>query len=148
MYLKFSGIQTHETTNNCYRILEARLNSFNNWPATLRQTPSQLAEAGFYYSGLGDLVKCFQCDGGLQEWNPSDDPWTEHALWFPHCSFVQMVKGAAFVESCTVIFKLIFNQFFDPISISSLDRIFYCFNRLLNCLFYCFVLLYIFNNYL
>lgn len=34
-------------------------------------------------AGHGDNVKCFYCDGGLRNWEPGDDPWQEHAKWFP-----------------------------------------------------------------
>lgn len=28
-------------------------------------------------------MRCFFCYGGLQSWKRGDDPWTEHAKWFP-----------------------------------------------------------------
>ena len=49
--------------------------------------------------GFGDNVKCFYCDGGLRNWEPGDDPWVEHARWFPRCSFVRTVKGDQFIRS-------------------------------------------------
>lgn len=33
--------------------------------------------------GRNDDVKCFCCDGGLRCWESGDDPWVEHAKWFP-----------------------------------------------------------------
>ena len=33
--------------------------------------------------GHSDDVKCFCCDGGLRCWESGDDPWVEHAKWFP-----------------------------------------------------------------
>ena len=62
-----------------YATLESRLRTFREWPPALRQQPKDLADAGFYYIGLSDQVKCFYCDGGLRNWVPEDDPWTEHA---------------------------------------------------------------------
>lgn len=35
------------------------------------------------YLGQQDKVRCFFCYGGLQSWERGDDPWTEHARWFP-----------------------------------------------------------------
>lgn len=35
------------------------------------------------FLGEGDKVKCFQCGGGLTNWKPSEDPWEEHAKWYP-----------------------------------------------------------------
>ncbi|XP_045474277.1 baculoviral IAP repeat-containing protein 7-A [Harmonia axyridis] len=81
--------------------LESRLRTFNTWPSQLIQTPEDLANAGFYYEGINDQVRCFHCDGGLRHWDPEDDPWTEHARWFPLCSFVKIVKGQEFIVSCS-----------------------------------------------
>jgi baculoviral IAP repeat-containing protein 2/3 len=58
----------------------------------------ELAEAGLYYTGISDEVKCFHCDGGLREWEPNDNAWVEHAKWFPHCHHVILLKGKAFVK--------------------------------------------------
>lgn len=43
-------------------------------------------------------MRCFHCDGGLKLWEPSDDPWLEHARWFPECGFVVLVKGQKFID--------------------------------------------------
>ena len=66
-----------------------------------RQQPKELAEAGFFYIGLSDQVKCFYCDGGLRNWQADDYPWTEHARWFSKCGFVRLVKGDDFIRECT-----------------------------------------------
>ncbi|XP_026319004.1 baculoviral IAP repeat-containing protein 7-B isoform X2 [Hyposmocoma kahamanoa] len=80
--------------------LAARLATFEGWPADRAQTPRTLADAGFFYTGTDDQVRCFYCDGGLGRWEASDAPWSEHARWFPHCGFVLLVKGQQFVDSC------------------------------------------------
>ncbi|XP_063534719.1 death-associated inhibitor of apoptosis 2 [Cydia strobilella] len=77
--------------------LAARLATFAEWPRGRPQGPDTLAEAGFFYTGQDDQVCCFYCDGGLGKWEASDEPWAEHARWFPGCGFVQLVKGADFV---------------------------------------------------
>lgn len=95
------GIIRHSgPANSKYSTLEARLRSFRDWPPALRQEPKQLAEAGFYYIGLSDQTKCFYCDGGLRNWQPDDDPWTEHARWFSKCGFVRLIKGDEFISKC------------------------------------------------
>jgi len=83
-----------------YATLEARLRTFREWPPALRQQPKELADAGFYYIGLSDQVKCFYCDGGLRNWQPEDMPWVEHARWFSRCVFVRLVKGDEYVKKC------------------------------------------------
>uniref|UniRef100_A0A4W2D4T7 Baculoviral IAP repeat containing 2 n=1 Tax=Bos indicus x Bos taurus TaxID=30522 RepID=A0A4W2D4T7_BOBOX len=76
----------------------ARLRTFMYWPSTVSVQPEQLASAGFYYVGRNDDVKCFCCDGGLRCWESGDDPWVEHAKWFPRCEFLIRMKGQEFVS--------------------------------------------------
>ncbi|XP_020739062.2 baculoviral IAP repeat-containing protein 2 isoform X2 [Odocoileus virginianus] len=75
----------------------ARLRTFMYWPPAVPVQPEQLASAGFYYVGRNDDVKCFCCDGGLRCWESGDDPWVEHAKWFPRCEFLIHMKGQEFV---------------------------------------------------
>ncbi|XP_039573437.1 E3 ubiquitin-protein ligase XIAP isoform X4 [Passer montanus] len=67
---------------------EARLKSFHNWPLNGQLTPQELANAGFYYTGVGDQVACFCCGGKLKNWEPGDRAWSEHKRHFPKCLFV------------------------------------------------------------
>nr|XP_035924382.1 putative inhibitor of apoptosis isoform X2 [Halichoerus grypus] len=76
----------------------ARLRTFMYWPSSVPVRPEQLASAGFYYVGRNDDVKCFCCDGGLRCWESGDDPWVEHAKWFPRCEFLIRMKGQDFVD--------------------------------------------------
>ncbi|NXY49030.1 XIAP ligase, partial [Ceuthmochares aereus] len=67
---------------------ETRLKSFQDWPPDSQLTPKELANAGFYYTGVGDQVACFCCGGKLKKWEPSDRAWSEHKRHFPKCFFV------------------------------------------------------------
>ncbi|XP_006167105.1 baculoviral IAP repeat-containing protein 7 isoform X3 [Tupaia chinensis] len=78
---------------------ELRLASFYSWPPTTGVRPELLAAAGFFHTGRQDKVRCFFCYGGLQSWEQGDDPWIEHAKWFPRCQFLLQSKGRAFVHS-------------------------------------------------
>nr|XP_012295879.1 baculoviral IAP repeat-containing protein 7 isoform X2 [Aotus nancymaae] len=78
---------------------ELRLASFYDWPLTAGVPPALLAAAGFFHTGQQDKVRCFFCYGGLQSWKRGDDPWTEHAKWFPRCQFLLRSKGRDFVHS-------------------------------------------------
>ncbi|XP_053782600.1 baculoviral IAP repeat-containing protein 7 isoform X2 [Desmodus rotundus] len=78
---------------------ELRLASFCDWPPTTTVRPELLAAAGFFHTGRQDKVRCFFCSGGLQTWERGDDPWTEHAKWFPRCEFLLRTKGRDFVCS-------------------------------------------------
>jgi len=83
-------INFHGPRHVQYVTEQARLKSFSFWPPALPQKPKDLAEAGFFYTGRSDQVKCFYCDGGLESWEPADSPWGEHVKWFGDCAFVKM----------------------------------------------------------
>ena len=53
--------------------------------------------AGFYFLGERDRVKCWYCNGGLQNWEPLDELWSEHAKWFPTYVFRRILN-----KECTV----------------------------------------------
>ncbi len=80
--------------------IDARINSFVNWPQFLRPTPLDLAKAGFFYEGEGDKVCCFYCQGAVHSWEPGDKPWIEHRRHYPRCPYVKMCTSADdFVKS-------------------------------------------------
>ncbi|CAG2244790.1 BIRC7_8 [Mytilus edulis] len=81
-----------------YAIKTTRFSSFTNWPTCLSQTPEDLVNAGFFYTGTEDHCRCFFCGGGLRRWEEGDLPWTEHARWYPKCPFVIQCKGEKFIE--------------------------------------------------
>jgi len=97
-------------TTPCMRTTQKRIDTFferiHNWPQErLTATPTDMANAGLYYLGIRDRVKCFYCNGGLQNWDKYDDPWFEHAKWFPHCEFLLQQKGPEYVERVTNRFQ-------------------------------------------
>lgn len=79
---------------------DARLRTYEKWPTTCPKRPQELVVAGFFYIGVNDYTKCFHCDGGLCNWDSNDDPWEEHARWFPRCQFVLLSKGETYVQDC------------------------------------------------
>ncbi|XP_033740539.1 uncharacterized protein LOC117327596 [Pecten maximus] len=81
-----------------YSLQAVRSGTFNGFPNHLDQTPLEMARAGFFYAGYGDYVRCFFCGGGLRNWEPGDDPWVEHARWFPRCAHVKQNKGQTFIN--------------------------------------------------
>ncbi|XP_063258285.1 baculoviral IAP repeat-containing protein 7 [Prinia subflava] len=84
---------------------EMRLSTFENWPPNSNMHPEQLARAGFFYTGQGDVVRCFYCDGGVRSWSFGDDPWREHAKWYPECEFLLHSRGREFVSSIQTTFS-------------------------------------------
>lgn len=102
--IKELGIQQIRTPKTPkYSSLDARLRTFLNWPRSEIQRSDILAQAGFHYQGVDDQVRCFHCNGGLRDWLPNDDPWYEHARWFPKCQFVQLVKGQQYIEGVQLL---------------------------------------------
>lgn len=81
-----------------YAVEAKRVESYEDWPKTMRQKPQQLSDAGFYYTGKGDRVCCFSCGGGLKDWEENDDPWEQHAMWYGKCEYLKLMKGADFLE--------------------------------------------------
>lgn len=79
---------------NVYLLESHRIDSFKKWPydETTECSISKMAQAGFYWSGSkndDDTVTCFVCGKTLHGWDPTDDPWKEHAKHAPQCQFVK-----------------------------------------------------------
>ena len=110
------------------RSLQSRINTFNEhisaWPQhRLASTPQDMATAGLYYLGTNDRVKCFYCNGGLQNWDRYDTPWFEHAKWFPNCEFLLQQKGPEYVESVTCRFSNLRRPTIpNPVSLSATNQ--------------------------
>lgn len=78
--------------------LNKRLMTYVAWPHHIKATPRELAEAGFVYLGNKDRTKCFYCNGGLQHWKEDEEPWFEHAKWYPNCEYVLRKRGIEYVQ--------------------------------------------------
>ncbi|XP_018530983.1 E3 ubiquitin-protein ligase XIAP [Lates calcarifer] len=87
----------HGNTQIPMGTFEERLGSFAGVQHPIDH--DRLARAGFYSTGTGDKVLCFRCGGGLKGWQPEEDPWEEHAKYYPGCSFLLAEKGQEFVNS-------------------------------------------------
>ena len=45
------------------------------------------------FTGIDDVVKCFQCKGTLKMWKPGDDPLEGHKEYYPDCSYVMALDA-------------------------------------------------------
>ncbi|KAK3912853.1 Apoptosis inhibitor IAP [Frankliniella fusca] len=81
-----------------FTTLESRMESFSSWPLHIKLRPDAFCDAGFYYTGKGDKTVCFQCGGGLKDWEENDDPWKEHARYFSKCTYLIQKKGRDFIN--------------------------------------------------
>ncbi|XP_067675407.1 baculoviral IAP repeat-containing protein 7-like isoform X2 [Haliotis asinina] len=88
-----------------YAEIGSRLNSLSRLPEGVLQNRQVMAEAGFFYTGHGDSVKCYSCGGALRNWQADDDPWIEHARWFPRCPYLRHQKGDEFVDDIESNFR-------------------------------------------
>jgi len=84
----------------------SRLATFEDHATTwarnnIRATMTDMVDAGLYYLGVRDKVKCWYCNGGLQNWGYHDDPWFEHTRWYSTCEFVLQNKGPDYVHQVT-----------------------------------------------
>lgn len=83
-----------------YAIEAKRLESYEDWPKFMKQKPKELSDAGFFYTGKSDRVKCFSCGGGLKDWEAEDEPWEQHAMWYSNCEYLKLMKGEAYITQC------------------------------------------------
>ena len=92
-----------------------RLATYSNWPRdVVNISPEALAQAGLFYLGLANCVKCPFCGGILRSWEPSDEPMREHRRKFPHCTFVRDARAAGNVaigEEPTLTQNLVSSSF-------------------------------------
>nr|XP_039272842.1 uncharacterized protein LOC120347079 isoform X2 [Styela clava] len=101
------GFPCENPNNPRMREEHARLQTFTTNPnfrrnTRLRASDRTLAQAGLYYLGEGDKCKCWVCGGGLNNFTEEDDPWTEHAKFYPECEFLLQQRGPGWVTSISV----------------------------------------------
>ena len=44
-------------------------------------------------------MRCYHCGQGLRNWEETDDPWVEHARWYPDCDYVLVTRGIDFIDT-------------------------------------------------
>ncbi|KAF0706719.1 death-associated inhibitor of apoptosis 1-like [Aphis craccivora] len=82
-----------------YTSFLSRLKTFDSHPARSCQDKYSLADCGFVYSGIEDLVQCYYCGLLLVNWEENDEVWQQHAVHNPKCVYVLLYKGAQFIEN-------------------------------------------------
>ncbi|OCT59000.1 hypothetical protein XELAEV_18001490mg [Xenopus laevis] len=80
-----SGQKPLGTMSDEYNRLDTYRGHSHHFPHNNQRS---LSRAGFYYVGPGDRVRCFSCGGELENWQPGDEPLTQHRLSFPDCPYV------------------------------------------------------------
>lgn len=65
-----------------------RLKTFSDkWPLSYVSS-TDLAQAGFFYTGVNDKVQCTFCKGIIGNWAAGSVPFQEHLRNFPWCDYV------------------------------------------------------------
>ncbi|GIY08509.1 baculoviral IAP repeat-containing protein 2, partial [Caerostris extrusa] len=78
---------------NKMKSVQERIKTFSrNWPLSCIDA-SQIAQAGFFYLGLGDKVQCPFCKGIVSNWEDADDPLKEHIKHFPWCDYLSGISS-------------------------------------------------------
>lgn len=95
---EFTSLSRPDPKYADYSLKQKRVESYRNWPPSAKQKPENLVDAGFFYTGQADSVRCFLCGTGLRNWDPEDEPWVEHARWAPECFYVRDNKGQEFIN--------------------------------------------------
>jgi baculoviral IAP repeat-containing protein 7/8 len=80
-----------EVDGNDYRFEVARRDHFENWPISYI-APEKLAAAGFYYTGEGDKMTCFECQAEICNSVEGDIPMVDHQRWSGTCRFIRKIN--------------------------------------------------------
>ena len=69
-----------------------RLTTYYDFPTSCRVSTESLVEAGFFYTGKEDRVKCAFCYGALYSWEEDDVALIEHIKYYATCPFVKGIS--------------------------------------------------------
>ncbi|CAC5393830.1 unnamed protein product [Mytilus coruscus] len=70
-----------------------RFSSFATFPEINGVYATRLAGAGFYYTGNGDEVICFNCHISYKNWKQHDSPDEIHRRLSPKCDFIRNTRS-------------------------------------------------------
>ncbi|RXG61446.1 Baculoviral IAP repeat-containing protein 1b [Armadillidium vulgare] len=87
--------------NTPIKMKNDRLKTFDKWPENVltHQSPEDLAEAGFLYTGIADFVVCFSCGQMIGIFEKDDIAWIEHAKFSPYCRYLLYKKNPIQIEN-------------------------------------------------
>uniref|UniRef100_V5H1N8 Apoptosis inhibitor n=1 Tax=Anoplophora glabripennis TaxID=217634 RepID=V5H1N8_ANOGL len=73
-----------------YNTFEKRLLSFEKYTGFIE--PTELAWAGFYYTGESDIVKCYYCNIEIYKWKVGDIAIKDHLKYSNNCTYATLIK--------------------------------------------------------
>ncbi|VDI27754.1 Hypothetical predicted protein [Mytilus galloprovincialis] len=77
-----------------YRRLHMRTSSFIGWISKSKLPVARFAEAGFFYGGCKDIVRCFVCYERTSDFSETDDPVKRHIEMSPNCKYICSLTSA------------------------------------------------------
>jgi hypothetical protein len=82
--------------------LENRKQSFIglSWDQNIPVKVKVSTEAGFYYRGFNDMVKCFHFSIPVCEWAEGNGPLIGHAKYSPKCIVLKLNHSEEFIKEC------------------------------------------------
>lgn len=75
-----------------------RLASFSKWSLGAVQSPVALAKAGFFWTGVLDVVKCASCHCIVRDWCRKHCPLQRHIEQKRDCMFLHKTLGGDFLH--------------------------------------------------
>ena len=81
-----------------FKDFSMRLKSFSTWPKYAPVAAQELANAGWFYTGLSDRVQCAWCNGVVYNWEEGDTGFGEHHKHYPNCDFLKQSMVTVFDE--------------------------------------------------
>jgi hypothetical protein len=79
---------------------EDRLLTYIDWRYDVN--PSELAQAGFYYTKKADIVRCIVCFCEFDSWHKGDDPLADHYRYAKHCDLAKILWKCRHFDSKAV----------------------------------------------
>ena len=67
-----------------------RLNSYDDWSFSNKQSAETLANSGFFYTNLLDFCKCFACGLRLGDWKEEHNPDIQHLHYRRKCLYMKL----------------------------------------------------------
>ncbi|CAF3384923.1 unnamed protein product [Rotaria sp. Silwood1] len=92
-HLRFEQLVYTSPSHISYSSIPSRRATFETWTDQSSPSVDDLVTAGFFYTGVKNIVRCFYCNGSLQNWGKNDNPLIEHIRWFPHCAYAKQLSG-------------------------------------------------------
>lgn len=87
-----SGLESDHAID--FSQMNTRLDSFRGATVAQEVPPERLAQAGFYFTGQADRVRCFSCRKTVENWCRGDKPEERHEEVSPSCRFLSCIHHA------------------------------------------------------